>query len=102
MANVLNNNTFYIDTAFASSADDLVRKNALVAYIIVTATAASGRIVLSDVGASPDLKLDLRVATSGATQEFSFVDNPVVFPNGIRVSTLSNAIATVVLRNPGG
>jgi len=102
MANVLNNNTFYIDTAFSSSSDDLVRKNALVAYILVTATAANGRIVLSDVASSPDLKLDLRVATSGASQEFIFVDNPVVFPNGIRVSVLTNAIATIVLRNPGG
>lgn len=102
MANVLNGNSFYVDTAFTNSADDLVKKQALVVYIAVTATAANGRIVLGDVAASPDLKIDLRVATSGTTQLFSFVDNPVIFPNGIRVITLTNAVATVVLRNPGG
>lgn len=102
MANVLNGNSFYVDTAFTNAADDLVRKQALVVYVVVTATAANGRIVLSDVGNNPDLKLDLRVPSANSTQPFVFVDNPVIFPNGIRISTLTNAVATIVLRNPGG
>lgn len=103
MANLLNGNTFYIDTAFASTVDDLVRSQALAAYIVVTATAASGRIVLGDVGAnSSQIKLDLRVETSGHTEIFRFPENPVLFPNGIRVISLTNAVASIIIKNPGG
>lgn len=102
MANTFNGNTFYVDSAHSSSADDLLRKGVLVAYVNVTATAANGRIVLGDVGNDPQKKLDLRVAVSGDSQLFRFDANPVLFPNGIQVITLANAIATIVLRNPGG
>lgn len=101
--NQLNGNTFYIDTAFSSSADDLVRSQTLVAYITVTATGANAILTLSDVGAnSTQTKLNLRVAASGTTQLFRFPEYPVLFPNGIRVMTLTNAIATVIIKNPGG
>lgn len=99
MANILNGNTFYIDTA---GSEDLVRKQALVAYIVVTATGANARIVLNDVGTNPVVKLDLRVATAGTTEIFRFEEKPLLFPNGIRVSTLTNAVATLVISNPGG
>lgn len=100
--NVLNGNTWYVDTAHVSNSDDLVRKQALVVYIIVTATASNGRIVLGDVGANPDIKLDLRVATSGESRIFSFPEKPINFPNGIRAITVTNAVATVIVSNPGG
>lgn len=102
MANVLNGNTFYIDSVHSSDSDDLVRKQALIAYIAVTATGANGRIVLTDVGAPSDIKLDLRVEVSGHTELFRFDEVPVIFPNGVRVSVLSNAVATLVIRNSGG
>ena len=102
MANTLNGNTFYIDTQGSTSDHDLVRKQALVVYVTVTATAANGRIVLSDVGAAPIIKMDLRVPVSGATEIFRFAEKPITFPNGIRVSTLTNAVATVVIVTPGG
>jgi len=97
MANVRNANTFYIDTQHISDPDALDEKNIKANYITLTATAANGRIVLADNNSNEILKLDLRVATSGDTAYFDFSDKPILFPNGIRVKTLSNAVATVVV-----
>lgn len=102
MANVLNGNTFFVDTQYNTSADDLVRKNTLVTHIIIRATAANGRIVLTDVASNPAIKLDLEVKDAGDTKQFDFEESPVLFPNGIRAQTLSNAKVTVVIRSPGG
>lgn len=102
MANIQNGNSFYIDTAHVTDADDLTRKNVLVAYVVVTATAANGRIVLGDAGTDPQTKLDLRVAALGTSQLFRYDAAPIIFPNGIRVMTVSNAVATVVFKNAGG
>ena len=102
MANVLNGNTWFVDTQYTSEADDLVRKQLLVVYITVTATAANGRIVVGDSGSNPAPKFDLRVAVANTTEIFRFEAKPSLFPNGIRVLTLSNAVATVVIQNPGG
>lgn len=103
MANNLNGNSFYVDSAYSTSADDLVRSQALVAYVLVTATAANGRIVLGDVGAnSSQIKLDLRVETSGHSEPFRFAENPILFPNGIRVISITNAVATIIIKNSGG
>lgn len=98
MANLRNGNTYYID-----STAEILDEKALVVYIIVTATAANGRIVLADLGnGTAQTKLDLRVATSGDSEAFPFDAYPVLFPNGIRVVTLSNAVATLVLTKAGG
>lgn len=102
MANVLNGNTWYVDTQYTSEADDLVRKQALVAYILVTATGANGKLVLADSSSNPAIKFDLRVPVSGTTEIFRFEAKPALFPNGIRALTLTNAVATVVIVNPGG
>lgn len=101
MANVLNGNTFFIDTAHSSAVDDLDRKQVLVTGIVVTATGANGRIVLGDKASNSPPKLDLRVADSGTTQSFIFRDSIVLFPNGIQVITLTNAVATVIIKSPG-
>lgn len=102
MANTLNGNTFYVDTAFSSSADDLVKKQVLVDYIVVTATGANGRIVIADVGTNPVVKLDLRVATANTSEIFRFAEKPLRFPNGITITLLANAVATIVTETPGG
>lgn len=102
MANVLNGNTWYVDTVHSTDADDVVRKQALVAYIIVTATGANGRIVLGDSANNPANKLDLRVPVSGTSQIFRFGERPLMFPNGIRCLLISNAVATIVIQNAGG
>lgn len=102
MANIQNGNSFYIDTVHVTDGDDLTRKNVLVAYVTVTATAANGRVVLGDAGTDPQTKLDLRVVTSEVTEHFRYDSAPIIFPNGIRVMTLTSAVATVVFKNAGG
>lgn len=101
--NTLNGNSFYIDTAFVSSSDDLVRSQVLVAYILVTSTAANGIITLGDVGASSTFKkLEIRIPEAGKTELLRFAENPILFPSGIRVLSLTNTVATVIIKNPGG
>lgn len=102
MANISNGNTFYVDTAFSLESDDLARTNTLVTYVIVTATAANGKIVLGDAVTNSTIKMDLRVPTSGSSVMFRFDVSPVIFPKGIRVVQLANAVATIVFKNAGG
>jgi hypothetical protein len=94
MANVRNSNTFYIDTQYSGASDELAVKNLRITHVIVTATAANGRIVLAD--SSVATKVDLRVATSGASQVFDFSANPLVFSTSVRPTTLTNAVATCI------
>lgn len=98
MANVRNANSFYIDTQYAVAADQLAVKGLSVTNILVTATAANGRVVLQDITSTPTNKVDLRVATSGDTQNFEFSSQQLLFPNGIRPSTLTNAVVTVIFQ----
>jgi hypothetical protein len=100
MANTRNANTFYIDTQYSVAADELAVKNLKVSDVIITATAANGRIVLTD--SSGGTKVDLRVVTSGETQHFEFHESPLLFPNSIRPTTLSNAIVTCVIQESRG
>ena len=95
MANTRNSNSWYIDTQYSSATDDLSLNQLQVFAIFVTATAANGQVVLGDpvTGAK---KLDLRVPTANQTQMFTFYETPISFPNGIRVLTLANAVATAV------
>lgn len=96
MANTRSGNIWYVDTAHSSGTDDLAVGCAVTA-VVLTATSANAIIVLQDRVTS-DKKLDLRVATSGSTVVFPFADFPVSFPNGIKVSTLTNAVATLIGR----
>lgn len=93
MANIRNSNTFYID----GTAQTLDVKNIKVTHISLTATGANAVLVLKDVSTG-NLKIDLRVATSGVTTVFPFETNPLVFPNGINPSTVTNAVATLMLQ----
>lgn len=93
MANVRSANTFFID----ATTPTLAIKNIKVLYITVTATAASAILNLRDVS-TLDNKINVRVATSGETGRFSFVDSPLVFPNGIDPNTVTNCVATLVVQ----
>lgn len=97
MANVRNGNTFYID----STSPVINSVNIRVKAILLTATAASGRVVLQDVTTN-NIKADLRVATSGESRLFEFDKNPIVFPNGINPSTVTNAVATLIVEESRG
>lgn len=101
MANARIGNSIYIDST--GTVTGSTEKNVLVSYVIVTATAASAILKLEDPSITVNnIKLDLRVATSGATQVFDFSTTPVVFPNGVAVDTITNATAMVVLKSAGG
>lgn len=102
MANVLNGNSFYVDTAYSTSADDLVRASVLVSYVIVTTTAANGVVLAGDVAGTSPSKLSLKLAANTSSQIFDFSRRPILFPNGIRVTTLTNCVVTFVLSNQGG
>lgn len=99
--NQVNGSTFYIDSAHTTDADDYAKKNALVAWISVTSTAADGRIVLGDVGTNAPTKIDLRVPDANRSVLFHLRESPMMFPNGIKVLSIANAVATVGLKQTG-
>lgn len=90
MANVRSGNSHYVDATGV-----LATGSTRVVGVIVTATAASAIVAIGD-SAGTTAKLNLRVATSGASQFFDFSTSPILFPNGVNVTTLTNAIATVI------
>lgn len=96
MANTRNGNTWYVDATGNLGSE----KNVIVPYIYITATAANGRVVLSDQ-VTTALKADLRVEVSGHTEIFRMAENPMRFPNGINITTLTNAIVTIVVTSQG-
>lgn len=97
MANVRNANTFHIDTQYSTGTDELAVKNIKVTDVIVTATAAGGRVVLAD-SVTGAVKLDLRVVTDEESKHFRFHESPILFPNGIKPTVLTNALVTCVIQ----
>lgn len=96
VANTRRGNLIYIDTT-ASAAED--RINQKVAYVILTATAASASLILEETSGSGDVvRFDKAAA---GTEVFPFPDRPMVFPTGIYVKTLTNAVATLVMTEGG-
>lgn len=92
-----------MDTAHSAASDDLTG-SLMVSAVLVTSSAASGRVVLSDA-TTGITKLDLRVAAtngnaSGESILYALPDS-VMFPNGIKVSTLTTAVASVFVRDTG-
>lgn len=96
MANVRSGNTFYIDTQHSVAADGITQAGLKLRKILVTATAAPGRIVLQDI-TTGITKFDLRVSAANTTQEFIFDDMSITFPTGLKASTLSQAVATLII-----
>ena len=94
MANAINGNSVYVDTTGAL--DISKPQNVKVTGVILTATAASAQLVLQDNASTAVNKLDVRVATDESSQFFDFSMTPIVFPNGIKVSALTNALATII------
>lgn len=93
MANEKRGNMHYVDTTGVLSE----KKNVKVSYIIITSTSATCELILKDVGASgPSLHLD--ISPTHTSQVFDFSRAPVVFPNGIEVTSMNNGHATLVLQ----
>lgn len=96
MANAQRGNLIYVD----STGDLTTDKNIKIQYIIITATAATAILKLADTSDST-VTLDVRLATSGESKQFSFEDYPLLFPNGIEANTVTNCVATIVTSKQG-
>ena len=90
MANARSGNSHYVDSTGTLSSD-----SCKIAGVIVTATAASAILALQDAAGSVN-KANLRVATSGETKHFDFSQTPIFCPNGLKASTVTNAIVVVI------
>lgn len=99
MANTRAGNTFYIDTQYSVAGDELASKNLRVLGVVVTTSAAGGNVALSDNGVS---KLFLKVSADEDSQYFDFSNSPIIFGTSIRPTTLSGAVATVILQESSG
>lgn len=92
MANVRSGNTYYID-----STGDLAIKNLKVSKVTVTSTANSAAIIMQDVETQLN-KVEFRIDTTDKTQSFDYIINPMLFTNGLRISSISNCNATCILQ----
>lgn len=90
MANTINANTIYIDTAATVTAYKI-----RISQIILTPTSANAVLVLQDDSTS-SVKLDLRAATAGQSLILDLTASPMLFESGLKVSTLTNANATIL------
>jgi hypothetical protein len=99
MANTKTGNVWYVDTAYSAATDDNT-DNIVVGSVVLTTTAASGRIILKDPKTGA-IKLDLKHPTDADSKHFDFSANPIICPNGLRASTLTNAVATIILLRGG-
>jgi hypothetical protein len=90
MANARSGNSHYVDSTGTLSSDACK-----IAGVIVTATAANAILALQDAAGSVN-KTNLRVATSGDTVFFNFAASPIFCPNGLKASTVTNAIVTII------
>ena len=92
MANVRSGNSHYVDATGV-----LESEACSITGVVLTATSANAVLELAD-SAGTTKKLNLRVATSGESRHFNFSEASIYFPNGIKVATLTNAIATVLYK----
>ena len=109
MANVLNGNTFYINTSSASgTAGSFIESKDIIveAYIVSASSAGNGGISVYDLSktngayAAGDQKLRVGVLAN-TTSSLSLDKVPITFPNGIWVVPDANVTATLVLRYKG-
>ena len=90
MANVRNSNTYFIDATGSVTA-----KNIKVVGVIFTASGAA-QLIVKDVTTGAT-KLDLKATAANISQHFILDQSPIVFPNGIDVTTVTNCTATLIL-----
>lgn len=101
MANVNSGNTWYIDSVGSLVSTGISSNPSTKLYcLILTPTAANGRIVLSDP-VNGYVKMDFRAAVSGESNVLDLTMYPATFPNGVEVTTLTNAVATLIVAAGG-
>ncbi len=98
MANAVNGNTMKMDT----TGDVLIRKNILITSLVVVATANSAIFELQDSDGSTFVdKIRVDVDVANKTEPLDLVNSPIVFPNGVRVKTVTNCEATAIFKRQG-
>lgn len=95
MANTRRGPLHYIDSTGILSSE----QNTKIAQVFITCTSAGAILVLSDLDGTP--LLDLRLTTANTSQQMDLSATPLVFSKGLRVTTLTNAIVTLVYTNKG-
>jgi len=97
MANVVNGNTMKID----STGDVLVKKNILVTCLIVTSTGAATFELQDSDGTTFVDKIRIKLDVADKTESLDLTNGPIVFPNGVRVKTVTNCEATAIFKRQG-
>lgn len=92
MANARNGNSYYVDATGTLAVGALA-----IASIILTSNGAAGTITLQDNTSPVTNKMTLKVL-NGETLFIDFNMKPVTFSQGLVVSTLTTAIATIVFQ----
>lgn len=100
MANTRNSNTFYIDTAYSVATDELGIPNVSVAYIVLTSSANPGVLTLKDSAGAT--KITIKTATANETKVIDLRSYPISFPSGIRPTTVTDCVATLVIIDSRG
>lgn len=93
MANKRSGNTIYIDSTGTLSTEKALK----IASIIFTPTAADGSITLVDA-LTDDTKIHVAGAVANDSKHIVLEKEAALFANGIKVSVLTNAVATLILK----
>lgn len=106
MANVRAANTYFVDTASSggppSTSNALIVDNIILVGIQVRATAAGAIVELADNSSSQPVKWIDGLATQNDTKFTDLSDTPIRFPNGIAITTLTNAECVLIVREGNG
>ena len=92
MANARTGNVFYVDATGA------YEKRVAILSVTITTNAASAELIISDPNTSAII-LSLKEPTSDVTTKFSFADDPIICTNGADVTTITNCVASIVMRD---
>ena len=102
MANVRSGNTYYIDTASSggppATTNILDVKDIRVVGIRLRATASGSVFVLVDNSASQPIQWTGSINTATGSNFVNLSEIPIRFPNGIAVTTLTNCVAILIVR----
>jgi len=105
MANIRNSNTIYIDTVAANvtaaTAGNFAISNIKVKYIVISVTSTTPVFELKDVTTGA-IKLRLTLQASSNPLLLDFSRNPLVFPNGISPSNVTNVQVTLTVEESRG
>jgi len=99
VANAVNGNTIKIDTTGTIS---LTGKNFRVSCIVVTSSATGAIFELDDPATAGDVeKIRIEIAAANTVEALDLSRTPIVFPNGIKVKTVTNCEATIIFSRVG-